>query len=243
MLFREEHGVTARYLVHQKIKYTYLPVRASYASHPIWSMYAVDLTLKIIRVKNIRVDIFSRFVEPGITGCSAVAVRSSCRSPIGHLAAIFFETSQFADVTSIYTASKFIPEIEHRLNSDLVEVSSWLRKQKLHLNAIKCCVVLFGSRPALSQLLRLCVTLDGSDLLQIQKVKYLGVVFDSHLSWNDHIGGLRSKTNRIVKMLRRLRQFACASQSSSDTVFFFLFFCFLWKICCILKNTTGCTYK
>ena len=70
---------------------------------------------------------------------------------------IFCETSQFADVTSIYTASKFIPEIEHRLNSDLVEVSSWLRKQKLHLNAIKYCVVL----SALSQSLRLCVTLDG----------------------------------------------------------------------------------
>ena len=81
--------------------------------------------------------------------------------PIGHLLAIFCETSQFADVTSIYTASKFIPEIEHRLNSDLVEVSSWLRKQKLHLNAIKCCVVLFGSRPALSRSPRLCVTLDG----------------------------------------------------------------------------------
>ena len=78
---------------------------------------------------------------------------------------------------------------------------------KIHLNAIKCCVVLFGSRPALSQSPRLRVTLDGRDLLQIQKVKYPGVVFDSHLSWNDHIEGLRSKTNRIVKMLRRLHQF------------------------------------
>ena len=75
------------------------------------------------------------------------------------------ETSQFANDTSIYTASKFIPEFEHRLNSDLVEVSSWLRKQKLHLNAIKCCVVLFGSRPALSQSPRLRITLDGRDLL------------------------------------------------------------------------------
>ena len=44
------------------------------------------------------------------------------------------ETSQFADDTSIYTASKFIPEIEHRLKSDLVEVSSWLRKQKLEVS-------------------------------------------------------------------------------------------------------------
>ena len=117
------------------------------------------------------------------------------------------ETSQFADNTSICTASKFIPEIEHQLISDLEEVSSWLRKQKLHLNAIKGCVVLFGSRPALSQSPRLHVTLDGRDLLQIQKVKYVGIVFDSHLSWNDHIKGLRSKTNRIVKMLCRLRQF------------------------------------
>ena len=121
--------------------------------------------------------------------------------------ASLYETSQFAANTSICTASKFIPEIEHQLISDLEEVSSWLRKQKLHLNAIKCCVVLFGSRPALSQSPRLHVTLDGRDLLQIQKVKYVGVVFDSHLSWNDHIEGLWSKTNRMVKMLCRLHQF------------------------------------
>ena len=79
--------------------------------------------------------------------------------------ASLYETSQFAANTSICTASKFISEIEHQLISDLEEVSSWLRKQKLHLNAIKCCVVLFGSRPALSQSPRLRITLDGRDLL------------------------------------------------------------------------------
>ena len=116
--------------------------------------------------------------------------------------------------------------------SDLVQVSSWLRKQKIHLNAIKCCVVLFGSRPALSQSPRLCVTLDGNTLLQM--VKYLGVVFDSHLSWNEHIEGLRSKINRIVKMLCRLHQFVPpkAVQSYSSLVLPALDYCdVVWDGC------------
>ena len=36
-------------------------------------------------------------------------------------------------------------------------------------------------------------------------MKYLGVMLDNNLSWNAHVDHLQRKTNRVVKMLRRLR--------------------------------------
>ena len=51
---RADDGVTARYLAHQKIKHTYLLIKANCASHPMWKMYTIDLEifpLEIIRVK------------------------------------------------------------------------------------------------------------------------------------------------------------------------------------------------
>ena len=36
-------------------------------------------------------------------------------------------------------------------------------------------------------------------------VKYLGLMLDNCLSWNAHVDYLQKKTNKVVKMLRRLR--------------------------------------
>ena len=39
---------------------------------------------------------------------------------------------------------------------------------------------------------------------QVKIVKYLGVILDSHLSWNDHVRQLRNKNNKTVRMLKKL---------------------------------------
>ena len=39
--------------------------------------------------------------------------------------------------------------------------------------------------------------------MRVKSVKYLGVILDNHLSWNDHVRQLRNKTNKTVKMLRK----------------------------------------
>ena len=119
--------------------------------------------------------------------------------------AVHCGVSQFADDTAVHAASSSILEIEHRLNDDLGQTARWLRSKKLHINAIKTQVVLFGSRRALSKNPELNISLEGGRLQQVNCVKYLGVMLDNILSWNAHVDHLQRKTNRIVKMLRRLR--------------------------------------
>ena len=100
----------------------------------------------------------------------------------------------------MHTTSRSLDKIEYRLNNNLGRIANWLKRQKLHLNTVKSHVVLFGSRPALSRSPILHVALQGH---RIEQVK-LGVILDSHLSWNDHVRQLRNKTNKTVRMLKRL---------------------------------------
>ena len=114
------------------------------------------------------------------------------------------EINQFADDTAMHTASKSLPEIEDKLNNDFHCIVKWLTEQRLHLNSVKTKVILFGSRPALSRSPKLNIVFEGKLLQQVNCVQYLGVLLDSHLSWNDHLLLLRQKTSKTVKMLRRL---------------------------------------
>ena len=114
------------------------------------------------------------------------------------------EVDQFADDTSMHTTSRSLDEIEYRLNNDLERIANWLKRQKLHLNTVKSHVILFGSGPALSRSPILHVALQGHRIEQVKSVKYLGMILDSHLSWNDHVRQLRNKTNKTVRMLKRL---------------------------------------
>ena len=103
----------------------------------------------------------------------------------------------------MHTASKSLPEIEDRLSNDFHCIAKWLTEQRLHLNSVKTKVILFGSRPALSQSPKLNIVFEGKPL-QVNYVQYLGVLLGSHLSWNDHLLQFRQKTSKTVKMLRRL---------------------------------------
>ena len=84
--------------------------------------------------------------------------------------------SQFADDTAVHAASASILEIEHRLNDDLGQTAKWLRSKKLHINAVKTQVVLFGGRRALLKNPELNISLEGERLQQVNCVKYLGVM-------------------------------------------------------------------
>ena len=83
----------------------------------------------------------------------------------------YFDISRFADDTCLHAASKSILEIEHWLYTDVIQTARWLKSKKLHVNAIKTQVILFGSRHALSKNPVLNISLQGECLQQVKCVK------------------------------------------------------------------------
>ena len=50
--------------------------------------------------------------------------------------------------------------------------------------------------------------IDGKRLIPIHSVKYLGVLLDEHMSWNEHIYQIKLKLNHAIGILSKLRSHA-----------------------------------
>ena len=95
----------------------------------------------------------------------------------------------YADDTILfYTASK-VNALQERLNEELKVIECWLRQNNLFLNVYK--TIPFTS-------------VNGTSIKRVSQLKYLGVVFDERLSWNDHVKFILAKAGKGVEMLGRI---------------------------------------
>ena len=124
----------------------------------------------------------------------------------------------YADDTVIFTAASSIDQLQLNLSLDLNNVSSWLTANGLFLNPTKTEYVLFGTR---QRLIRseshspLCM--EGKEVNQVKLFKYLGVVLDECLSFNDHISYVRSKVAGRLGLLSRLR--GCLTTEAANKIY------------------------
>ena len=96
--------------------------------------------------------------------------------------------------------------IQSCLNDDLVNVSNWLRANKLTLNMTKTEFMLIGSRQ------RLCTltfpprpSINGSPIEHVTTAKSLGVLIDDKLTWRSHIDKLTQKIASGFGAIQRIR--------------------------------------
>ena len=47
----------------------------------------------------------------------------------------------------------------------------------------------------------------GSLIEQVNKFKFLGLIFDSNLNWKVHLTGVASKVSRIIGLIHKLKYF------------------------------------
>lgn len=93
------------------------------------------------------------------------------------------------------------------IESCLVAVQSWMWSNMLKLNPDKTEFILLGSKQHLSKLSRFCpVSILGSRLNPSNKVKNLGVVFDSHMSLSNHISSVCRSCYYHIRDLNRMRK-------------------------------------
>ena len=91
-----------------------------------------------------------------------------------------------------------------QMNSDLKNLSQWLKANKLPLNVTKTELIIFHSSfkktdPSLK------IILDGKRLIQTDTVKYLGVLLDDCLLWSKQINHVVTKLNQATGILSKLR--------------------------------------
>jgi hypothetical protein len=106
------------------------------------------------------------------------------------------DSSQFIPV------KKSIADFEALVQPALNFICDWIRSAGLSLNATKCQAIIFRyGRNVLSVEPKFYV--DGQLLEFCEEVKYLGVTFDSHLTFSSHVRGVVRKATNMIGALRR----------------------------------------
>lgn len=106
------------------------------------------------------------------------------------------ETVLYADDTNIFFHDASLQAIECRANLWLENLTLWLRANRLELNITKTKYVIFRAKNKVID--NEPIILYNSNILQrVQSIKFLGVIFNEHLLWTDHINQVRKKNFAI----------------------------------------------
>ena len=115
----------------------------------------------------------------------------------------------FADDTTLYFASENINSLFKILNSELRKLDEWFRANKLSLNVKKTKYSLFHKPKSKDSLpLKLPdIAINNIKLQRENNVKFLGVIINENLDWNEHIKTIENKISKSIGILYRIRQF------------------------------------
>ena len=92
------------------------------------------------------------------------------------------------------------------MNETLHIISTWLSLNKLSLNTDKTVYIEFGNQVN-STPKNLSINIQGTKIKRVESNKYLGIIFDSNMRWNDHIGYIYNKTKYLIFIFYKLSKF------------------------------------
>ena len=127
--------------------------------------------------------------------------------------------TMYADDTSLDKAFRTSQELQEEMIPAFSKVCKWLRNNKLNLNTVKTEFMVIGTLQRLNQLDSrpestpyAIVADDGQEVKRVKNVKYLGMMVDDRLVWDQHVDYISSKITRNIGILKRIRR--CISQES-----------------------------
>jgi ribonuclease HI len=106
----------------------------------------------------------------------------------------------FADDLAILTHGKTLTEAEVYANSDLAKIENWARENKMQFNESKSKAMLITRKRSRNDI---NIYLNNRKLEQVTEMKYLGIYFDSRLTFHKHIEHIAQKSRTLIYMLSR----------------------------------------
>ena len=88
-----------------------------------------------------------------------------------------------------------------KLQRDIDRLGCWPRKWDMRFQPVKCNMIEL-TRKRIKKI-HASYTLEGTDLENVESIKYLGVTITNDLRWNTYVSNVFSKANRTLGFLRR----------------------------------------
>ena len=110
----------------------------------------------------------------------------------------------YADDANIIISGDNIKDIENKLHTLSNSLIEWVNVNELLLNVKKTKYMIF-SRSKNREFPSLNPKLNGIPIERKQVVRFLGVLVDEKLSWNNHVTALKAKMSRYIGIMYKLR--------------------------------------
>ena len=112
----------------------------------------------------------------------------------------------FADDTNLIIKGKNTSELVQTLNAELEILSDFLKSNKLKLNQEKTKIVCFRKKRNQVSVENLDIIFDGKKIICEKNVKFLGIILDEHLTFEDHCNSVANKMSRNTGILNRVKK-------------------------------------
>ena len=108
----------------------------------------------------------------------------------------------FADDTNVFVSGKNIKNVCDVLNKELENMYIWFKVNKLSLNVSKTNYMIFGKKYTDSLF---NIQIDGVVVDRVHVTKFLGVLVDDELTWNNHITSVCKNISKNMSMLYKVK--------------------------------------
>ena len=114
----------------------------------------------------------------------------------------------FADYTNTTISTKNADDLEEKLNNQLNIIHNWLLANKLTVNVVKSEYMLIGSRQRLAGInSEPMINTGGKNLRRVSKTKFLSILMDENLGWDDQTDNIRKKASKRIRILRSAKKY------------------------------------
>jgi len=111
----------------------------------------------------------------------------------------------FADDTNLFLSDTNLANLINTANFEVNKISTWFKANKLSLNISKTNYIVFRTK---YKSIENCdgIKIDNIKLEQVYKTKFLGVIINQALSWDDHIHMIKQKIVKNTGIIYKIRK-------------------------------------
>ena len=141
----------------------------------------------------------------------------------------------FADDTNLFINGSNLIDLQTEINSELLEISTWLKINKLSLNVRKTHHMIFTTKRKVKP--SVALSIEGHSIDEVDNTKFLGIYLDNKMNWKKHITYISGKVARGIGLIIKARKML-----TSDALLT-LYYSFIFLYLSYCNHIWGCIYQ